>query len=85
MSDMPFSNENDELDAFMRSLENLPPVQIDLDEAELDALIDQWAQGGELEYSPAPASVEPEPVGVALQDVADWLATLEPSSFDMDL
>ncbi len=85
MSDMPSTTEIDELDAFMRNLETLPPVQIDLDDDELDALIDQWAQGAELGNDAAPAGMEPEAVGVAQQDVADWLATLEPSSFEIDL
>jgi hypothetical protein len=60
-------------------------VQIDLDEGELDALIDQWAQGSELGNDAARTGMEPEVVGVAPQDVTDWLATLEPSSFDIDL
>jgi hypothetical protein len=80
MSDLALT---DDLEEFLNSLEDVPPVEMALDPEEFNALIDTWAQDVVLENGfanvPAPEAAVPEST-----ELTDWLAGLEASALDME-
>ncbi len=80
MSDVALT---DDLDEFLNSLEDLPPVEMALDPEEFSALIDTWAQDVVLENGFANNPV-PEAAVVESTELADWLADFDPSSLDIE-
>ncbi len=82
MSDLALT---DDLDEFLNSPEDLPPVEMALDPEEFNALIDTWAQDAVLEngFTSNPAPEAAVTVSESTE-LADWLADLDPSSLDIE-
>lgn len=80
MSEMTFEPIDATLDDLLVDLPDTPIAELGVDQAEFDALIAQLAQ----DY-PTAADVDLAQPEIDPQELSDWLDSLEPSSFDMDL
>ncbi len=80
MSDQTFDPEDTSFDDFMNSLPALPAPEVDVDQAEFDALITELAQD-----SPVVGDLETTQPEIDPQEFENWLNSFEPASVDMDL
>lgn len=80
MSDITFESVETTLDDLMAGLPDVPAMDMGVDQAEFDALIAELAQ----DYPVASGMDTSEPE-IDPQELENWLDSLEPASFDMDL
>ena len=79
MSDLTFDFDDKALEDVLSALETQPLPAIEVDEAEVSALIDSLAQG----YSVAEGADSPE-TEIDYEAVMDMLETMGPAGLDMD-
>ncbi len=81
MSDIPFEPEDTSFEDFLNSLPVTPMPDLDLgvDDAEFNALIEELAQG-----FPSAADLDTTQPEIDPQELEAWLDSLDPTTVEMD-